>query len=129
VRPESNFWSRLARRIHGGLVLGYWERVEVKLPLGFPDCVVQLEDRVIFVELKSVEHEKDLKHELRAEQAVWIDKWNSHGGEAYVLALIRSQRRMLWYIEGKLIRQGIFTQVPVPRGVYARGFTGTVLGR
>lgn len=123
MRPESNFWSRLVRRQRGGLVNGHWERVEVKLPLGFPDCVVQL-DRTIFVELKSVAEERDLRRELRPEQAVWIDKWNACGGEAYILALIRNEQRMLWYQEGKLMRQGVFRQVPAPRGVYAAGYEG-----
>lgn len=129
MRPESNFWNRLFRRIHAGKVRGYWQRVEVKLPLGFPDCVVILDGRVIFVELKSVEVERELKRELRAEQAVWMDKCNDNGGEAYVLAFIRSENRMLWYQHGRMMRQGQFMQVPAPRLIYAPTFDGTIVGR
>jgi hypothetical protein len=128
VRPESNFWSKLKRKIAREYVFGKWQRVEVKLPLGFPDCVVLLpyNRRVMFVELKAVEYEHELKHELRAEQAVWIDRWNDDGGEAYILAHIKSLHRMQWYIEGKAMRQGIFHQVPAPMGVYAGTYDGRI---
>jgi hypothetical protein len=127
VGPESKFWNKIVRKLRNGDMFGHWERVEVKMPLGLPDTIVKLSTRVIFVELKAVERESQLKHELRPEQAGWIDKWNNVvGGEAYVLAYISSLNRMQWYIEGRQIRRGVYTQVPVPTGVYAPTYSGSL---
>lgn len=123
---ESAFWQRIRRWNAAGLVAGKWQRVEVKLPEGFPDTIVRLQNgrRVLFVELKSVLRVEDLRTEVRAYQANWNHEWNEGGGEAYVWAWVGRWDRSAWFRDARSLRQGVFDECAPPVGLYQMGFAG-----
>jgi len=111
---ESAFWNKIKRDSAAGIVPGYWQRVEVLLPDGFPDTVVYCAPKTYFVELKAVQKLNELRYELRPEQAVWNYNWRKHGGDAYIYAWVGEFNRALWFADGMAIRKGVFDEIPCP---------------
>jgi len=123
---EAAFWQRIKRLNKTGELRGYWRRVEAKLPAGFPDTVVQSDARTFFIELKSVEVVRELKYEVRPEQAVWNHEWNAYGGHAMVLAWVDSEKRMAWFHDAVAIRKGMFHEVSAPECLLPRCKLGAI---
>lgn len=106
---ESAFWNNTVKRFPGS-----WQRVECILPDGFPDCLVVLEGRTFFVELKSVDTVAQLATEVSAAQALWHRRHQEAGGESYVLAYVARLAGYRWFLSARSLRQGVFDTCPGP---------------
>lgn len=115
-KSEAAFWKRIKDDVELGLLGGKWERVECKLPSGFADTVVHCGKGVtLFVELKHVDKVADLSRELRAEQAVWLNRVQKAGGYAFVYAWVVELGNALWFDTPLALRNGVFVPCSMPR--------------
>lgn len=114
MKPETKFWQRIKRDVDRGLRGGFWQRVEVRIPPGFPDTVVQLGERTLFVELKQVEKLSELPGEIRPDQATWNAMWRKGGGSAYVCCWVVSEQREAWFVDARAVRQGVLAECIPP---------------
>jgi hypothetical protein len=90
VSKESNFWRHIRRNIQKG----QWERIETRLD-GVPDCCCLYGDnRVHWVELKSVSRwpvRVKTNFDLRPEQAMWLLRWRRRGGRSWLFVQIADE--------------------------------------
>jgi len=111
---ESKLWLRTKRGFPGLI-----ERIEVRMPLGFPDTVFRTGGLMGYVELKFEE-----KY-VRAEQAIFLRRWSNEGAAAMVLAELKGEHFLMHGSDIPLNRT-----IPYNHAVWVGNeINGTILAR
>lgn len=89
---EQQLWKQWRVQLRG-----FWNRVEVQYPEGFPDVYGVFEGIGQFLELKVGPPRPGL---LRPSQVCWLIDWWTAGGEAYVM--VGDEHRVQFFRDVKL---------------------------